>query len=130
MATKIEFTVQNVDKIINQYKNKVLAIDRVSDMLLETEGKRVLEVAKRNCPTDTGTLKDNLRVRKINNKDYKAVVVDTNEKDAFYVKFVEFGTVKQKANPFLGRTYAETKDSVQANIENGIRIIAERGGTP
>jgi HK97 gp10 family phage protein len=42
-------------------------------------------------------------------------------KDAFYGKFVEFGTVKIRANPFMGRGYETSKEKAMDTIKENLR---------
>lgn len=62
---------------------------------------RIEGVAKRNCPVDTGNLRNSLTtVMDSTPADEKALgFVGTNVE---YAAFVEFGTIHMAAQPFLG----------------------------
>lgn len=67
---------------------------RASDALYRA-GLSLEEHAKRLCPVDTGTLRASLHTVRI---DAETVEVRDGVK---YGKFVEYGTVKMQAQPFL-----------------------------
>lgn len=67
-------------------------------------GLRVQSKARSLCPVDTGRLRSSIVVRKGRDGRGFFVEVGTNVK---YAPFVEFGTSKQRAQPFLLPAVAE-----------------------
>ena len=65
-------------------------------------GAKVEDVAKRFCPVDTGRLRASIGFHMI---DWNQVLVSTGlrptSKNTNYASFVEFGTLKMRAQPFM-----------------------------
>lgn len=72
--------------------------------------RTIQERAKQLAPVDSGTLKDNIIVRKFGN-DY-AVVANSP-----HAHLQEFGTLNHSANPFIRPAYDQEKTKVVANVE-------------
>jgi HK97 gp10 family phage protein len=72
--------MQNLNKIYDKYLNKV--------------GKKIKLDAQHRCPIRTGTLRDSINYE-VNDKEL-TISANTN-----YAIFVELGTRKQQAQPFL-----------------------------
>ncbi len=73
--------------------------------------KKIEASAKNRVPVDTGTLRDNITA-KVSRDGLSArigVQGKRASKKAYYVKFVEHGTKKQPAQPFLGPAFEENK---------------------
>lgn len=75
-----------------------------------------------NAPSDTGNLKKNIIVRRVKQPDLTSLHVvlvrsgkltekqkTTGLQDAFYWRFVEFGTVKMGPRPFMRPAFDEKK---------------------
>lgn len=77
--------------------------------------------AIRNAPRLTGTLRDNI-IAKLKKKNRYAVSADVGpSKKAYYGKFVELGTTKMTARPFLFPAYQAKKDEIQREIADVLR---------
>ena len=79
---------------------------------LRKAAKPVLQAAKANCPYLSGDLKKSLKVRALKKRkhSYAVGVSSSNKKhwykgDQFYAAFIEFGTNKMPARPFLRSAY-------------------------
>ena len=71
------------------------AVDAAIARGLEICGGKAESYAKQLCPVDTGRLRNSITHQQI---DAKTEVIGTNVK---YAPFVELGTKRQKAQPFL-----------------------------
>ena len=71
------------------------AVDSAIARGLEICGGKAESYAKQLCPVDTGRLRNSITHQQI---DAKTEVIGTNVK---YAPFVELGTKRQKAQPFL-----------------------------
>jgi HK97 gp10 family phage protein len=71
----------------------------VSDSILDTAFKSQA-VMQRLVPVDTGLLKSDIqiKVRKDNNREY---IVDVGPMNVRYAMYVEYGTVRTRAQPFI-----------------------------
>lgn len=71
---------------------------------VRASAKPMIKEAKSLVPVESGTLKKSIGIRKRRSKDKKIVrfsVAPLKKKDGWYAHFVEFGTVKQTAHPFM-----------------------------
>ena len=84
----VQFT-DNSDKVLSEFEQ---AIARA----LERIGSQAEGYAKDLCPVDTGRLRNSI-TNKVEESE-ESVYIGTNVE---YASFVELGTVKQKAQPYL-----------------------------
>lgn len=99
----------------------------------------VRKAAQRRVPVDTGNLRKNIIIKRLP-KDYLAsahIVTVRKGKltakqtaagltDGYYGKFVEFGTVKMPARPYLGPAFDSTKqEAANAIVERLSKRIAK-----
>ena len=116
----IELT--GVDEIINKLQQIGSNVGRLENKALKNAAEPVLEDAKANVPVRTGKLKKALKITNVKKKEgvkYILVGVDKGDNsEIFYGKFVEFGTSKRTAHPFLQPAYEKNKDDIK-------RIIAQ-----
>ncbi|WP_243140261.1 HK97-gp10 family putative phage morphogenesis protein [Candidatus Syntrophocurvum alkaliphilum] len=99
---------------------------RIENSALRKAGNVVEEAIKSEAPTRTGTLKRSISTSGIRTKDgAKHVLVGPGNK-VFYSKFIEYGTVKMKANPFMGRGYEKSKrdavNTIKYELKRGLGI--------
>ena len=80
--------------------------------------------------TDYGHLRDNIRVRRAKAKTDGKVVFTINTGNAFWGYFLEFGTVKMEARPFMRPAFDAFKgaaiDVQIAELKTGIERVAKR----
>lgn len=72
------------------------ALERAIENGLEAIGMTAETYAKKECPVDTGRLRNSIAHAVAKSED--AVYIGTNVE---YAPYVEFGTSRQKAQPFL-----------------------------
>lgn len=88
----------------------------------------VRDKAREKVPVDTGTLKKSIKVR--NNRSGKGIISfkigPTSDKkrgtDIFYGRFVEFGTSKMAAKPFMRPALDESENEVLDVVINDIKL--------
>lgn len=90
---------------------------------MESAGDFMLEVARREAPVETGTLRDALSVRRSSDRLTAEVgVIRKKAKErAWYAPLVEFGTKETPANPFMGRTAEITRPILLARVGASLR---------
>ena len=76
-------------------------IETVKEKALKKGAEVIREEMATNAPVLTGNLKENIEVSDMKTKNSSEYVEVGPNKDAFYAKFIEFGTIKQKAKPFI-----------------------------
>lgn len=107
---KVKVRVEGAEKIVKKLKEME---DGASSVLLSAAqegGKIALSDAKRNCPVDTGKLRDSIALKDGNVTKTKATVSIDYDKSLKYGTFVELGVRGREANPFL-------RNAVDNNIE-------------
>ncbi|OCA97873.1 HK97-gp10 family putative phage morphogenesis protein [Clostridium beijerinckii] len=118
----IELT--GVDEILNKLQQISTNISRLENKALRNAAEPVLEDAKAtNAFNDrSGKLRKGLKIsniKKLDGTKYVLVGVDKSDNSKiYYGKFLEFGTSKMSAKPFLQPAYEKNKDTIE-------RIIAE-----
>lgn len=70
-------------------------------------GEFVEGEAKLRCPVDTGNLRDSIKYRV--DESEAAVIIGTNVE---YAPYVEFGTAKMQAQPYLRPAVIENKEQI------------------
>ncbi|NRY61512.1 HK97-gp10 family putative phage morphogenesis protein [Clostridium beijerinckii] len=121
----IELT--GVDEILNKLQQIGTNISRLENKALKNAAEPVLEDAKvTNAFNDrSGRLRKGLKISNIKNKEgMKYVLVGVDKSDnskIFYGKFLEFGTSKISARPFLQPAYEKNKDNIQQTIAKTLK---------
>lgn len=121
----IELT--GVDEILNKLQQIGTNISRLENKALKNAAEPVLEDAKvTNAFNDrSGRLRKGLKISNIKNKEgMKYVLVGVDKSDnskIFYGKFLEFGTSKISARPFLQPAYEKNKDNIQQTIAETLK---------
>ena len=119
----IELT--GVDEILNKLQQMGANINGLENKALRNAAEPVLKDAKANVPVRTGKLKKGLKVTNVKKKEgvkYILVGVDRGDNsEIFYGKFIEFGTSKMSARPFLQPAYEKNKDNIQKTIANTLK---------
>lgn len=101
------------EAVAAEFKRLSKSIDGVIDEALMLSGLIVERSAKRNTPVDTGRLRASITTRLGNNY----VEVGTNVK---YAPYVEFGTSKQSAQPYLTPAYTQNKKRIVQIIKEAV----------
>lgn len=83
-------------KITDNSPLVMAALERAIENGLEAIGMTAETYAKEDCPVDTGRLRNSIAHAVAKNED--AVYIGTNVE---YAPYVELGTSRQKAQPFL-----------------------------
>lgn len=96
MSLSAEVNKASVSKAIRAIKLFTDRKDKAIRSQVSTSADSITRVAKQLCPVDTGRLRDSIHPEFSNNGMDAQVVTDV-----FYAPFVEFGTSRQRAQPFL-----------------------------
>jgi HK97 gp10 family phage protein len=106
---------------------------------LREGGKIVLEKAQRDCPVVSGALRDSLKLKAgKRRKNYISVVIGTAigwfKGKTYYGGFVEFGTSKMGARPFVRPAFDTQKEYILDRIISSlnsalIKVWMNKSGT-
>ena len=117
--------LSGVDEILNRLQQIGANVSRLENQALRNAAEPVLEDAKANAPVRTGKLKEGLKISSIKTKEgMKYILVGVDKSDnskIFYGKFVEFGTTKMSARPFLGPAYEKNKREIVETIKDKLK---------
>lgn len=127
MSTSME--LEGMDAIISRIESMGRAGIKLEGQALKIAGNLIVEEAKNmlesNGSVRSGKLKDGLKVsgtRKKGNKKYVQVGIQKGDNsNIFYGKFLEWGTSKMSARPFLGPAYSSKKDEAKKIILNQLK---------
>ena len=99
-------------------------ISQAVAIIVQETANAVRDNAKARAPSNTGKLNFDLRVTDktldATRGDLAATVTYMGKKRAFYGKFVEFGTIKMPARPFLGPAWMAEKPRFLEKIKDAI----------
>lgn len=126
MANEVDLELLGIEDLITEVEKLGKQGARLENRALREAGEVVKEAIQNESPVDTGTLKKSITVSRVKTKDGMKQVEVGPGKEAFYGKFVEFGTVKIRANPFMGRGYESSKgkatDTIAENLRKGLGL--------
>ena len=119
MLARIE--LEGLEELINAVQRLGSEGRKIENKALKEAGAVMKEAIQNETPVRTGKLKNSITVSGIKTKDgVKYADVGPN-KDGWYAKFAEFGTVKMRANPFMARGFESAKDQATATIKEELR---------
>lgn len=126
-----EITLTGIDAIIQRLNAINANVNKLTNKALKLAGAPVLEDAKATTEfTDrSGKLREGLKISSVKTRDgIKFILVGIDKKDnsaIFYGKFLEFGTSKMPARPFLSVSYERNKrrviDIIKDTLREGLR---------
>ena len=103
--------IVGVETVKRNFNALTVGLDPLTASILKEIAEKVKEEAKENVPVDTGALRKSIRVTstakvagKVTRVGVRAGGFETNPKTGHlvnYAVFVEFGTSRQAAQPFL-----------------------------
>ena len=104
-----DVNITGMDEILKKLKKLPEKIQkRVLTGAVRAGAKPMIKEAKRLAPVKTGTLKKSIGVVKRRSKDKNIIkfsIAPRNKKGGWYGFFVEFGTTKMHAHPFMRPAY-------------------------
>ncbi|KIN79924.1 HK97-gp10 family putative phage morphogenesis protein [Clostridium botulinum] len=122
--------LDGMDSLIRRIEEMGKAGTRIENKALKKAGELIVEEAKNNVPVKTEKLKKGLKVsgvrKKNGNKFVLAGIQKGDNSKIFYGKFLEFGTSKMKARPFMGPAYEskkeEAKEIIKQELKNALNL--------
>lgn len=128
-SNSISLKTRGFDNLLENFDKIEDAIVNNSEEILMDAAEIFLEAAIEKAPTATKRLKESLEIKKLEfEKDKIRIGVGPVGEDIFYWFFVEFGTAKDAAQPFLRPAYDENKLAVQTEIAKNLKKVVERQG--
>lgn len=123
---------KKLDRMLREFEPKLAK--KIIRRTLRKAAKPVLETARQHAPVLTGALKRSLKVRAMKrsrrNKNKYGVRVITGDDffkgEQFYGAFIEFGTSRIEAKPYLRPAYDNNKTSVRDVFRREIKKEIEQ----
>ena len=109
-------TVKGLKKLLDVLGNIPKEMDGDVEAVLEANAKEIEFEAKRMCPVDTGKLRQSILATKEGDKTYKIEANATGL--APYAPFVEHGTSKMSAQPFLYPAFFKGRERFTNDLED------------
>jgi HK97 gp10 family phage protein len=116
-----DLKLEGIEDLIAEVEKLGAKGSRIENQALREAGEIVRQAIKQEAPQRTGTLKKSIETSGVKTKDGVKHVEVGPDKEGWYGKFVEFGTVKMKANPFMARDYENSKDRAVDKIAEELR---------
>lgn len=113
---KIKTTVEGASALVKDLKAMEDAAAAALMQAAKAGGKIALEQAKRNCPVDTGALKQSLHLTEGKATNTKATVQVDYDKSLKYGTHVELGSRNRPANPFMRNAVDENQNQINEAI--------------
>ena len=114
----LTFEVRGFDELEKKLSSLGEKGEEISDKALDKGAQILLQEAQKRARKRTGLLRSEIKIqrRQTNKgKKYVQVGISTGSK-AFYAKFLEFGTSKMSAKPFLRPALESKRQQIQNEI--------------
>jgi HK97 gp10 family phage protein len=109
--------LDGMQELLRQLEQVGSEAERIKKDALLAGAEIIQQAASERAPRDTGKLAENIVI-----SDVKDGTVDIGpDRDRFYGLFLEFGTSKMAARPFLQPAFEESKEQVQQKMADVIR---------
>ncbi|MET3507036.1 HK97-gp10 family putative phage morphogenesis protein [Halalkalibacter oceani] len=112
---KLEF--QGLDQLASQLEKMGSEGNKIRDEAVKDGGEVLSETVENQAPVRTGTLKGSIAVSDPANGE---VEVGPSDK-GFYGRFLEFGTRKMRARPFMGPAFEQSKSKIEQKMAETVR---------
>lgn len=113
--------LEGIENLITEVEKLGAKGARIENEALREAGEVVKEAIKQEAPQRTGTLKKSIEVSRVKNRNGTKYVEVGPGKEGWYGKFLEFGTVKMKAKPFMAPGYEKSKEKAMEEIEKNLK---------
>lgn len=133
-------TIKNLDRLNKKFKrlpDRTIALIRPA---LEQAASGIVEMAKRFVPVKSGDLRDSIgwtwgtdipkgatRLGSVRgNKDpLLTITIFAGNETAFYARWVEFGTVATRAQPYFFPAYRANKKAAKSRVRRAVNKAAK-----
>jgi HK97 gp10 family phage protein len=130
MPVKHKMTLSGVDAFLEAIAAAGRDVDAAVERTLNSSANMVLADMKRRVPVDKGYLRDHLRKwgpGRVGNYHWVFVGLDMSDREnALHGVFVEYGTTKMEAQPYIRPAFDENKRAIrQAQIKSLKRFLGQ-----
>lgn len=128
----IKMEIKGFDELKKEFKRLKLDYDREFKKAIRANGRKVLNATKDNFQknytmrTRKGLESIRLSVREKNN-DIKAEII-AGGGEAYYMPFLELGTSKLEAKPFMRPAIDDNRDYIVNDVKQKLIKVAKKAG--
>lgn len=131
----MSFEITGINELLANLERIGRNVEQAKKQALNEGAEIIKESAKQKCPRSTqrgSHLADNIIIsdvkQGVDGKPYVEIGPQKSSNDEFfYGKFLEFGTVKMNAKPFMEPAFLEKRREALDKIADVIRGVVERG---
>ncbi len=116
-----ELRVDGIDQLLTELTRRGQQGLQIGNSALKSAGEIVKQSIEQHAPRQSGKLKNSIKVSGVKTKDGVKYVEIGPDKDAYYAKFLEFGTVKMRAKPFMAPALENARDQALAVLKEELR---------
>ena len=117
---KVSMKIKGADKLVKE----IAKYGEKAEFLVEAEtqdaANNIALNAKRISPVDTGRLRGSIQVEKVTSLTY---IVETIVK---YAKYIEYGTVRMRAQPFLYPSLIRERPKYIKNLKRTLKNLQKK----
>lgn len=117
MGNKVVAKVEGAAGLINKLKLLVPAVRRATQDAVATTALQIESTAKELAPVDTGRLRASIGITFA--PDRLSAQVGSN---VSYSPFIEFGTSRMRAQPFLAPAFEQHRTAFLANLKQALKV--------
>ncbi len=117
---KLKAEVEGAEEVVKLLEEMGQKAGEVLAKAAEAGGRVALSEARRRCPVKTGRLRASLTLTQGRKTPARANVRIEHGKKEYYGKFVELGTRKQPARPFMRPAVDENKQQISEAVTEEI----------
>lgn len=119
------FELSGMDELLSKLSDMCDKVaNNITKDALTKAGEFEVEEMKKEAPRSSASdthMADSIKVSNVKTKKGQKYIEVAPDKDHFYYTFVELGTSKMPANPFMARSFAKNKEKVKEIIEEELR---------
>lgn len=113
--------IDGLDDMLKELERLGKEGEKIEKVALVKAGERIKDAIIREAPHRTGTLKAGIKISGLKRKDGATFIEVYPSENPHVASFLEFGTTKMAANPFMSRGYESTKDEAEELIIEEIK---------
>jgi len=115
---RVRMNITGIDRVLGEISRYDLSVTTRLSEQVKASGKQIVKEAKRRVNKRSGNLRRNIKFKMSRDKLTGWVTLRSN---GFYGHFLEFGTVKLSARPFMAPAAEAAKADYQRGVQQAIR---------
>jgi HK97 gp10 family phage protein len=120
-----EFDLIGMDELLARLQQMSMNAGKVENEALNKAAEPIADAMRKNVPVSTVEqkhIRDDIEISKVKSKDgVKYIEIGPGKDTNWRAKFLEFGTSKMNAEPFMEPSYLQEKDNAQDIIKQHIK---------